>query len=189
MTIAAAATARGSTFLTTLQFIANDFGSATADAVLARLGEASREHVNAVDTMDEMPFALLRELWRAADAELAPRHPDWIERSGAFSIQSAGVQHYGGILRKSSPLEFLTQGISLFQLYYNPGNMEVVERSEKRIVLRLVGFDHGEPLFCRRQSGGLSCALSLAGGRDPHARHVRCSVEGDAFCEWELEWE
>lgn len=43
-------------------------------------------------------------------------------------------------------------------------------------------------LFCQRQSGGLRCALALAGGVDAAARHVRCALEGDAFCEWELSW-
>jgi hypothetical protein len=66
--------------------------------------------------------------------------------------------------------------------------MEVVERGEGRVVLRLVGFDHDEPLFCRRQSGGLHRALQAAGGSEPRVTHVRCALEGDAFCEWELAW-
>jgi hypothetical protein len=36
---------------------------------------------------------------------------------------------------------------------------------------------------------GLLRAVELAGGVHPSVRHVRCSVEGDAFCEWELQWE
>jgi hypothetical protein len=119
--------------------------------------------------------------------------PDWPERAGAQAIESYGVQLYGGILRKASPLEFVTQSVSLFRLYYHPGDMKVVEQEpvdEKggRVVLRLVGFAHDSPLFCRRQTGGLMCALALAGGEDPHVRHVRCTLEGDAFCEWELRW-
>ena len=47
--------------------------------------------------------------------------------SGAFSISSAGVEHYSGILRKKSPAEFLLQRVSLFRLFYQPGNQEVVE--------------------------------------------------------------
>ena len=55
-------------------------------------------------------------------------------------------------------------------------------------VLRLVGFDAGTSVFCRRQTGGLRCAITLAGGAEPSTRHVRCVLEGDAFCEWELRW-
>jgi hypothetical protein len=98
------------------------------------------------------------------------------------------VQLYSGILKKSNPTEFLTQSVSLFRLYYRPGNMEVVYEAPGTAVLRLVGFDAGTPLFCRRPTGGLECALKLAGGVAPRARHVRCALEGDAFCEWELGW-
>jgi predicted hydrocarbon binding protein len=56
-------------------------------------------------------------------------------------------------------------------------------------VLRLVGFEHGSPFFCRRQTGGLAQAVAIAGGERPRVRHVRCALEGDAFCEWELRWE
>jgi hypothetical protein len=144
--------------------------------------------VEGAGATEEVPMELLRALWDAVEQVVGPRDPAWPEKSGAFSIQSMGVQLYGGILLKKSPTEFLTQPVSLFQLYYQPGNMEVVEEETGRVVLRLVGFP-GDPVFCRRQTGGLLRAVELAGGVNPSVRHVRCSVEGDAFCEWELRWE
>ena len=98
------------------------------------------------------------------------------------------MQLYSGILRKSTPTEFLTQSVSLFRLYYHPGDMQVVYDAPGAAALRLVRFDPETPLFCQRQTGGLRCALTLAGGLEPRTRHVRCSLEGDAFCEWELGW-
>ena len=50
------------------------------------------------------------------------------------------MQLYSGILRKSNPIEFLTQSVSLFRLYYRPGDMEVVYEAPGTAVLRLVGF-------------------------------------------------
>jgi hypothetical protein len=67
--------------------------------------------------------------------------------------------------------------------------MEVVEAEQGRAVLRLVGFDPGERTFCRRQTGGLLRSVEFAGGTSGTVRHVRCSLDGDAFCEWELRWE
>jgi hypothetical protein len=66
--------------------------------------------------------------------------------------------------------------------------MECVFETPGAAVLRLVGFDPVTTLFCQRQSGGLRYALTLAGGAEPTVRHVRCTLEGDAFCEWELSW-
>ena len=181
--------AKGSTLSATTTFLAESAGDDALSRVLARLAPEARARIAGATATDEVPFALVRALWHAADAELGRQEPTWIEKSGAYSIASVGLKLYGGILRKPTPLEFLTEGISLFRLYYHPGDMEVVERGDGRVVLRLVGFDHGEPLFCRRQTGGLVRAIQAAGGASARVRHVRCALEGDAFCEWELRWE
>lgn len=186
--VAAAPQAKGSTLRSTLRYVEAEHGAAAAAAVLARLPGDERRRVESAAATEEVPVELLRALWQAVEGEIGPRDRGWPEKSGAYSIQSLGVQLYGGILKKKDPLEFLVQPVSLFRLYYQPGNMEVVEAEPGRAVLRLVGFP-GDPVFCRRQTGGLLRAVELAGGANPSVRHVRCSVEGDAFCEWELRWD
>jgi len=190
MTAAAVAApqAKGSTLRSTLRYVEAEHGAEAAAGVLDRLAADDRARVESAGSTEEVPVELLRALWAAVEAAIGRRDPGWPEKSGAYSIQSMGVQLYGGILRKRDPLEFLSQPVSLFRLYYQPGNMEVVEAEPGRAVLRLVGFP-GDPVFCRRQTGGLLRAVELAGGVHPSVRHVRCAVEGDAFCEWELHWE
>lgn len=181
-------TAKGSTLRATLAYIDTAAGPERTRAVLARLGDEVARRVTTAQATDEVPIELLLGLWHAVDTEIGAESPQWIEDSGALSIEAFGVQLYGGILRKASPMEFLTQSVSLFRLYYAPGDMHVVEAEPGRAVLRLVGFDAFDALFCRRQTGGLGRALVLAGGASPSVRHVRCAGEGDAFCEWELTW-
>ena len=192
--VAAPLVAKGSTIRATLEFAAAVRGDAARDAVLARLSADDRAAVDAVAATDEVPFTLWLRLSEATDGVVGPEVPDWPERAGALAIESLGVQLYGGILRKASPLAFATQSVSLFRLYYHPGDMKVVETEQTgdrggRVVLRLVGFDHTSRHFCRRQTGGLAKAVELAGGERARVRHVRCALEGDAFCEWELRWE
>ncbi|MBK6489927.1 MAG: hypothetical protein IPF98_24410 [Gemmatimonadetes bacterium] len=179
---------KGSTVLATLRFVEVTYGAELQLAVLAALPNALRSRLVGIAPTAELPYAELLALWRAADQLLHPRDPLWMERSGAFSIESTGVQLYSGILRKRSPHEFLTQSVSLFQLYYYPGDMDVVDEDAGRAVLRMTGFDSQDVLFCRRQTGGLQQALVQAGGEAPRVKHVRCAHLGDAFCEWELVW-
>jgi hypothetical protein len=180
--------AKGSTLRSTLRFVEAELDVEAVAGVLACLPAEERARVEAASPTDEVPIELLRALWDAVEQVIGERDPRWPERSGAFAIQSSGVEQYRGILLKKNPLEFLSQPVSLFQLYYRPGDMRVVDEEPGRAVLRLVGFP-GDPVFCRRQTGGLLRAVELAGGTNPSVRHVRCSVEGDAFCEWELRWE
>ena len=179
--------AKGSTIRTTLDFLEAEGGPALVSRVMAAVPDALRGTLARVEPTAEVPYAHLRTLWQAADSALSA-DPTWAERAGAYSIESLGVQLYRGILLKRSPGEFLTQSVSLFQLYYHPGDMTVVQEEPGHAVLRLVGFDAGTSVFCRRQTGGLRCAITLAGGTAPSTRHVRCTLEGDAFCEWELRW-
>jgi hypothetical protein len=180
--------AKGAVFQSTLNFIGREYGARFSEQVMGRMPPVDRSAIETATAADELPFALLVSLWREADRDLAHADAVWMERAGAFSIESSGIQHYAGILRKASPLEFLTQRISLFRLYYHPGNMEVVFHEPGYAVLRLVDFEPCDRLFCRRQTGGLHRALELAGGQGPSVAHVRCRTEGDAFCEWELKW-
>ena len=158
--------------------------------VLDRLSKDERATISSLTATEEVPMSLPSKLWRAVDAEIGSTDPDWAERAGAFSIQLPGVQSYGGILRKTTPSEFLTQQVSLFNLYYHGGDMAVVEQATNRAILRLSGMstDDRDQLFCRRQTGGLERALSISGGKAARVRHVRCAVEGDAFCEWDVRW-
>jgi len=180
--------AKGSTVRSTLDFLRDARGADGLARVLAALEPAARACVERAGATDEVDYDVLVALWQAADAELGAADPEWMERAGGFSIARGGTAMYGGILRKKDPGEFLTQSISLFRLYYHPGDMTVVAHEGNRAVLRLVGFDARTPLFCRRQTGGLTKALEIAGGDKPVVRHVRCALEGDAYCEWELTW-
>jgi hypothetical protein len=180
--------AKGSIVRSTLAFLHRERSGEYVERVLASLSAPTRDRLTAAEPTEELPFTLVRELWEAVDALLGADDPRWSDRAGAYSIESAGVQFYGGILRKNNPTEFLTQSVSLFRLFYRPGDMEVVLAAPGSAVLRLVGCDPGTRLFCQRQTGGLRQALTLAGGATPRTRHVRCVLEGDAYCEWELEW-
>lgn len=182
------AKAKGSAIIATMDFIRAEKGEDVLARVLEAIPSGDRTRILSCKPTEEVPLDLALTLWRSANEELRANEPDWVERAGGYAIEVPGVRMYSGILRKSSPREFLTQRVSLFRLYYHPGNMEVVEEEEEHAVLRLVGFDQADPLFCRRQTGGLRRALTEAGGQEPLASHVRCIAEGDAFCEWELRW-
>lgn len=185
-----AARTKGSTVHSTLAFITARYGADCCDRVLQSLPPEEQRAIRLVTPTEEIAYERVVHLWDAIERQLAgvAERGDWADAAGAASIGSYGVQLYGGILRKATPRDFLTQSISLFRLYYQPGDMEVVADTPGQAVLRLVGFDARTRLFCRRLTGGLREAVSLAGGEAPSVRHVRCAIDGDAFCEWELRW-
>jgi hypothetical protein len=186
--VTSACMAKGSVVRGSYAYVLASHGSAGLQAVRDRLPTHVMSELDAAAATDETPYPLLVALWEAIDETVGATVPDWAEEAGAYSIESGGMQLYSGILRKATPQAFLTQSISLFRLYYHPGDITVVEDAPGRAILRLVDFDPITRLFCRRLTGGLRRAVELAGGESARVRHVRCSIEGDAFCEWQLEW-
>lgn len=183
--------AKGSTARSTLESLRQRLGAGATEALVAALPVSVREAVRVAAPTDDLPYAHLVALWEAA-AALVPGEAGstlpWAEAAGEEAIRSAGLQLYGGILRKDTPRAFLTQSVSLFRLFYAPGDMEVVVEDGPSAVLRLVGFDPVTPLFCARLTGGLRASIRAAGGMEAQAAHVRCTLAGDAFCEWALRW-
>jgi hypothetical protein len=180
--------AKASVLHGTLAYLQQAGGEALVTAVLGDLEPQLAGRLAGLGAQGEVALPDLFALWEAADGRLRGDHPDWMERAGEFAIDRAGRHDYSGIVGKPSPEEFLNQRISLFQLFYRAGRMEIVRNEEGRAVLRLVDFGPSTPLFCARQTGGLRRTLELAQGGAPGVRHVRCEHEGDAFCEWELIW-
>ena len=86
-------TAKGSTLRATLAFVEGAVGPERTQAVLARLEPAVRERATTAQATDEVPIEQLLALWHAIDAELGAESPQWIEHSGALSIEAFGVQH------------------------------------------------------------------------------------------------
>jgi hypothetical protein len=179
---------RGSTLHSTLEFLRNALDPLEFDAVLARLSPDERAQLERASLTDDVPFNVALALWRSAERSLGTSDPQWAERAGAEAIRVRGMQLYSGLIQKPTPLEFLTQHISLFQRYYRPGDMKITERSAGRATARLIGFEPGDRLFCRRLTGGWIAVIEIAGGHEAQVTHARCVLEGDPFCEWEVRW-
>jgi hypothetical protein len=180
--------ARGSTLHSTMEYLHHALSAAAREAVLARLSPEERTLIDTAVVTDDVPFHVALSLWRSADKELADIDPYWAERAGAEAIRVRGMQLYAGLIQKPTPDDFLAQHISLFQRYYRPGDIKVTERGTGRATVRMIGFEAGDRLFCRRLTGGWLAGIEIAGAREPQVTHARCALEGDLFCEWEVRW-
>ena len=180
--------ARGSTLRSTMEYLAHCLSADALERVLSRLPTEDRALLEAVAVTDDVPYRVALSLWRSADVALAEIDPYWAERAGAEAIRVRGMQLYAGLIQKPTPDDFLDQHISLFQRYYRPGDIKVTARMVGRATVRLIGFEAGDQLFCRRLTGGWLAGIEIAGAREPMVTHARCVLEGDLFCEWDVRW-
>lgn len=179
---------RGLTLHSTIEYLEHALSRSEFDVVLSRLSAEERAWLDRASLTDDVPYPVALSLWRSADEALRNMEPQWAEHAGAESIRVRGMQFYSGLLKKPTPVEFFAQHISLFQRYYRPGDMIITERGSGRATARMVGFEAGDRLFCRRLTGGWLAGMQIAGGRDVTVNHARCVLDGDLFCEWEVQW-
>jgi hypothetical protein len=172
----------------TISYVRRVVSTKELNAILATLPAAEQAIVQSAPDHDEVPYGIALRLWRSIDAVLSPRDPAWVEAMGADAARRIDEQLGAEVVHRSSPLTFLTQQIPFFRIYYRPGDMVLIEHGADHASIRLVGFEAGDPLFCRRFTAGWATALELSGGRDVVVRHLRCACEGDLFCEWSLRW-
>ena len=87
---------------------------------------------------------------------------------------------------------YQARGIARIALRYHSEALALArERGSRRVeaeALEHVGLVHQAEDEPEAAAESLTAALAIAGGDDPVVRHVRCALEGDAFCEWELRW-
>lgn len=179
---------RASTLRSTMEYLERNLDATSREAILAALPATERAVVEKAPEHEEVPYDVALHLWQAIDRALGAKDTQWMERMGAFAIERA-ADHIGEVfLRRPSPLAFITQQVPLFRLYYRPGDMVVLGHGTGHAMIRLVGFEPGDSLFCRRFTGGWNTALRITGGKDVMIRHLRCACEGDLFCEWLLRW-
>lgn len=179
---------RGLTLHSTIEYLEHALSPGELGVVLSRLTADERAWLERASLTDDVPYPVALSLWRSADEALRDEDPQWVEHAGAESIRVRGMQFYSGLLKKPTPDEFFAQHISLFQRYYRPGDMIITGRSAGRATARMVGFEAGDRLFCRRLTGGWLAGMQIAGGHDVSVNHARCVLEGDLFCEWEVRW-
>ena len=179
---------RAFTLRSTMEYVEQELHAAEREAILAMLPAAERKVIETASGQEEVPYEIALHLWRAIDATLGPRDAQWMEHMGAYAIQRAADRIGDVFLHRPSPLAFITQQVPLFRLYYRPGDMVVLGHGDHDAMIRLVGFEPKDSLFCRRFTGGWTAALQITGGRDVVIRHLRCTCEGDLFCEWTLRW-
>ena len=163
--------------------------AAELDRILGVLSPVEHELLASAADHDMVPYEVTLRLWRSADVLLGARDAEWMERMGAAAVARVDAQLGTDVVRRASPLALLTQQIPFFRLYYQPGDMVLLEHGSNDAIIRLVDFDPVDRRFCRRFTGGWTAAIAIAGGGHPVVRHLRCVCDGDMFCEWLARWE
>jgi hypothetical protein len=80
---------------------------------------------------------------------------------GRFSSEDALKGIYKLFVRVSSPHFVLSRASSVFSAYYNPSEISILEKRDKRAVMQFSGFDEKEKLIIHRIAGWIEKTLEI----------------------------
>ena len=177
---------KGTSVLATKKFVAGKFGQEGLQRLVDALPPQSRAlYTDAVLASEWYPIkpalfvpteVLCRALYNGGD--------QGAREVGVFSAEDGLRGIYRFFARMASVETLLEKTASIFRTYYTPGRMEVAERGQQRIVLRMVETDEHDQLFEQRVGGWLDGALRIC-GNDSHMVSIGSSLaKGDAATEF-----
>lgn len=134
---------------------------------------------------DWYPYELYIDFLTEADEICGTGDYSKIFDIGRHTIQNLG--HLSYLTRAPDIFEFTENAVKNWKSVYDFGRLEVVEKEEKRIVLRY----HGFPKYrqtCRYFKGSLTGTLDIC-KLDGKVEETACVSDGDEYCEYVLTWE
>ncbi len=88
-------------------------------------------------------------------------HVEAAKDLGRFSSEVALKGIYKLFIKVSSPHFVLSRASSIFSAYYDPSEIDVLEKKDKKAVLRFSGFDEKDKLIIYRISGWIEKTLDI----------------------------
>lgn len=172
---------KGTSLIATEKFIRHRFGTEGYERFLEALPPSSRELFSAtvlspswypIDRAFYQPMETVCRTFYGGD-------PKGAREMGRFSALDALKGVYKVFARIASVDFVLKKTANIFATYYQPGRMEVAERGDRRIILRMTGISMPHPLLEERICGYLEGALEVCGEREGKVAVAKSMAKGD----------
>jgi hypothetical protein len=108
---------------------------------------------------------------------------------GRFSAEHGLVGIYKVFIKLGSPGFIIDRAGPIMTSYYEGSNMEVMERSEKRIRLNITKFDEPNKVVENRIKGWIERALEMSSAKNPKATITKSMTDGAPVTDMTVTWE
>lgn len=106
---------------------------------------------------------------------------------GRYSAETALKGIYKIFLRVSSPQFVISRATNIFDTYYTPAVIQIDEKSDKGMSIRLEGFDKENILIMKRIEGWIAKTLELVAKKEIHT-HLRIEQGDELVCFLSAQW-
>ncbi len=182
-------TVKGSGIAPTMKYVREQYGDDVAERVFAALPPDVRQALRSPLASRWYPVEHVGELLEALRAHIDGNDPEILFAISRESAKNAFSMIYRVFFKLGSPAFIIGRVSSVWHTLCSKGELNVVEKDDKRIVVRLTDFPYDNPDYCGvRLRGWFHAALEVSGCDITRSEHTTCACKGAPHCEWVFEW-
>jgi hypothetical protein len=172
------------------QWLEHTHGREAVARVLTRCSRDVNERYMSAIAIEWHPFEEFMEFLEKTEAEVGIGNGRTARLSGAYSAQ----QNTRGAVKRSlfylATPEFLMRRItSLWSQFNDTGAMQLLEFTERKIVIEVSGLTTPHKLLCESVTGWVEVVSDAMGARGSKATHPECRARGDKRCIFVVDWD
>ena len=180
---------KGTVLKSRLAFVAEHFGPAGVERVLASLEPADRKALALVLPIQWYPFDLGKRLDDAIVRELGEGEPAVFEQLGAASAERNLATFHRAFLTPGDPHAFLSKAPAIYALYYETGRREYRQTGVKEGVLTTYEAETFSAPDCLTVVGWYRKALGMCGATQVQVVEEECRATGGEVCRYRVAWQ
>ena len=180
---------KGSGIGYTKEYIVKKYGKETMDRIMSFLPEDAAATVQNAIPSAWYPIEHMGHLTDGIKRVVGAK-----ERYAVFEISRESAKTTFSTLYKiffklGNPSFIMDRVASVWRNMASEGDLSVVERGDKFVVVRLSNFPYRHPDYCgHRLRGWFHAVLELSGCEITKSKHTKCTSNNDSHCEWRFEW-
>lgn len=179
---------RGISLISIREYVKSRLGEEGLEGFFSRFPKGEPEIILSAQKGEWYPFKLQQHLREQVVLEFNPKDP----RQAIYDMVVFTANYEISIFLKAIlaylPVKLvLKKTADIWDKYYRPGRMELVNYNGDSACFEVKGFAHDE-LFCPTMYAWLKIAGQNMGFENTKIVQTACIHEGDALCRWEVSW-
>ncbi len=182
---------KGTSPTNTLEFVQQRFGEPGVRRWLDALGPASRELFEGkilASSWYPAATAFTDPVGRMCDLFFAGDAPTGAWQLGRFSAENTLTGVYKVFVRIGSPGFMLERASKVFETFFRPGEVRLIERGRGLAVMRIQGMDEVSELWENRIGGFIEAAAEIAKAPERRVEVVTHGSAAGRIIDYRLTW-
>lgn len=180
---------RGIAFLAAMKYIKQNYGEEGFAKVLESLPPEDRDVITGkLNPVTLYPMKAYISLLSATDKIFGKGDYALCSDIGRFEANETFSGLYKVFLEVGNPQAVIGKASLAWRTLHDAGSLEVERTSDKYVKGKVIDFPDSHKAFCNVLLGYFAKVIEMSGAKDLDVKEIKCRVNGDDYCEFEVRW-